>query len=258
MMRRIFLRISLALVFLSGASCVVAPPPGASASAPVPGPAARQIMLQRVSAIIVTGRDDVDRWVASRFSGPGEPGDADGGSAAPISPDGYFLTADHVLANARGRNIFVLYGRGGRLATHQARVVWRSPGSDLALLHIDAATPYFYQWTPPGRWLGTGHPVMHGGIATGFKSPPGKLRTAIGPESFMTGPRRFKIDIPLKPGDSGGPVLDGHGNLVGINSAVEFIIPMETAIFLDSEGNRPSVRKIDSIIKRDRARRGRP
>jgi hypothetical protein len=50
MMRRIFLRIALALVCLSGAACVVAPPPGASSAAPVPGPAARQIMLQRVSA----------------------------------------------------------------------------------------------------------------------------------------------------------------------------------------------------------------
>lgn len=254
-MRRISPWLALVITCLAGTACMVAPPPPVSSLAP--GQAARQIMVQRVSAIIVTHRDNVDHWVASRFAGPEEPGDADGGSAAPISPDGYFLTADHVLANARGRNVFVLYGRGGRLATHKARIVWRSPGSDLALLHIDAATPYFYQWTPPGRGLRPGHQVMHGGIATGFKSPPGKMRTGLAPESYFTGSRSFKIDIPLKPGDSGGPVLDGNGRLVGINSAVEFIIPMETAIFLDSEGNRPSVRQIESIMRRDRARRGR-
>jgi len=230
---------------------MVEPPPADPA---VPGPMARKIMLERISAVIVTTRDDVDRWVGNRFTGPNEPGDADGGSAAPISHDGYFLTADHVLANAHERNIFILYGRGGKLATHKARIVWRSPGSDLALLHIGVDTPFYYRWTPPGRWLGAGHHVIHGGIATGFKAPVGRLRTPLAPESGFTGSRQFKIDIPLQPGDSGGPVLDAYGSLVGINSAVEFIIPMETAIFVDSEGNRPSVRRIEAIMRRDRAR----
>jgi len=251
-MRRLLHWLVLTFLCFTATACVIAP--GPATDPVVPGPMARQIMLERVSAVIVTTRDDVDRWVANRFTGRNEPGDADGGSAAPISPDGYFLTADHVLANAPGRNIFVLYGRGGRLATHKARIVWRSPSSDLAMLHIDTDTPFFYQWTPSDRWLGSGHHVIHGGIATGFKSPVGKLRTPLAPEGWLTGARRFKIDIPLKPGDSGGPVLDAYGGLVGINSAVEFIIPMETAIFVDSEGNRPSVRQIDAIVRRDRAR----
>ena len=62
------------------------------------------------------------------------------------------------------------------------------------------------------------------------------------------------MDLPLQPGDSGGPVVDAHGGLVGINSAVEFLVPMETAFFVDSEGNRPNTRKIESIIQSDRAR----
>lgn len=251
-MRRLFHWLVLTIFCLTATACVVGPSPPPDPV--VPGPMARQIMLERVSAVIVTTRDDVDRWVTNRFRGPDEPGDADGGSATPISPDGYFLTADHVLANSRDRNVFVLYGRGGRLATHKARVVWRSSGSDIAMLHIDTTTPYFYQWTPPSRWLGSGHQVIHGGIATGFKSPVGKLRTPLAPERAFTSSRRFKIDIPLEPGDSGGPVIDAYGGLVGINSAVEFIIPMETPIFVDSEGNRPSVRQIEAIMRRDRAR----
>ena len=70
----------------------------------------------------------------------------------------------------------------------------------------------------------------------------------------MTGNRKFKIDIPLQPGDSGGPVVDAYGHLIGINSAVEFLVPMETAFFVDSEGSRPSVRKIDSLMLEDRLR----
>ena len=65
-------------------------------------------------------------------------------------------------------------------------------------------TPYYYDWTPPGEWLVTGHGIIHGGMATGFRTEPGRLRTALSPEGMFTGNRPFKIDIPLQPGDSGG------------------------------------------------------
>lgn len=206
---------------------------------------------------MVTDRHDLSRWVNRGFSVSNAPGDADGGSATPISPDGYFLTADHVLARMAGRNVFLLHGSGGRLIPTKARVVWRSESADLALLHIPAKTPNYYRWTAPGRWLPIGTGLIHGGIATGFKSEAGKLGTPIPPESGFSGTRRFKIDIPLQPGDSGGPVVDAYGNLVGINSAVEFLVPMETAFFVDSEGNRPNTRMIETLMEMDRARNGR-
>ena len=216
------------------------------------------MVAQRVSAVVVTERDDLGRWVSRGFEISQAPGDADGGSATPISPDGYFLTADHVLARMDGRNVFLLHGRDGRLIPIKARVVWRSESADLALLHIPAATPNYYRWTSPERWLPVGTGVIHGGISTGFKSEWGKLGSAIPPESPFTSNRRFKIDIPLQPGDSGGPVVDAYGNLVGINSAVEFLVPMETAFFVDSEGNRPNTRMVDSLVRNDRARNSRP
>ena len=96
--------------------------------------------------------------------------------------------------------------------------------------------------------------MIHGGIATGFKSGDGKLGTPLAPEGPFTGNRTFKMDIPLQPGDSGGPVVDAYGRLVGINSAVEFLVPMETAFFVDSEGNRPNIRTIDATMAQDRSR----
>ncbi len=235
-------------------ACSVSPPPDTVA----PSPATRQIVAERVSAVVVTDRKNLDNWVNRNFSASNAPGDADGGSAAPITPDGYFLTADHVLSRMAGRNVFLIYGQGGRLAPARARVVWRSESSDIALLHIPVKTPYYYQWTPPDRWLPAGTRVMHGGISTGFKSIDGKLGTSLAPEGTFTGSRKFKMDIPLQPGDSGGPVVDAHGRLVGINSAVEFLVPMETAFFVDSEGNRPNVSSLASTIAQDRSRnRGR-
>ena len=217
----------------------------------------RQIVAERVSAVVVTDRSSLDHWVNRNFVSSQAPGDADGGSAAPITADGYFLTADHVLSRMAGRHVFLIYGQGGRLVPTKARVVWRSEGDDLALLHIPVKTPYHYQWTPPDRWLAAGNVVIHGGISTGFKSGDGKLGTALAPEGAFTRSRSFKIDIPLQPGDSGGPVVDAYGRLVGINSAVEFLVPMETAFFIDSEGNRPNTRSIDALIQKDRARNDR-
>lgn len=231
-------------------ACSVSPPPDSVA----PGKIIRQIVAERVSAVVVTDHDSLDRWVNRNFATSQSPGDADGGSAAPISPDGYFLTADHVLARMAGRNVFLIYGQGGRLCPAKSRVVWRSASSDLALLHIPVKTPYYYQWTPADHWLAAGNGVLHGGISTGFKNGGGKLGTSLAPENPLTGTRKFKIDIPLQPGDSGGPVVDAYGHLVGINSAVEFLVPIETAFFIDSEGNRPNTRRIDALIQTDRAR----
>lgn len=215
---------------------------------------ARRMVAERVSAVVVTGRKDLGSWVNRDFVASQAPEDADGGSAAPIAADGYFLTADHVLSRLAGRNVFVIYGQGGRLAPSKARVVWRSESADIALLHIPEKTPFFYQWTPADHWLAVGTPLIHGGISTGFKSGQGKLNTAIPPENPFVRVRKFKMDLQLQPGDSGGPVVDAHGRLVGVNSAVEFLVPMETAFFVDSEGNRPNTRMIDKIIQKDRMR----
>ncbi|MEO5912980.1 MAG: serine protease [Luteolibacter sp.] len=246
-----FARVSLLLLMgLFAQSCAVPPKPDMVA----PGKATRQIVTERVSAVVVTDHQSLSRWVNRNFSTSQAPGDADGGSAAPLSDDGYFITADHVLARMAGRNVFLIYGQGGRLRPAKARVVWRSESADLALLHIPVKTPYFYQWTDPDKWLPAGTRLIHGGIATGFKSGDGKLGTSLAPEGPFTGTRKFKIDIPLQPGDSGGPVVDAYGRLVGINSAVEFLVPMETPFFIDSEGNRPNIRQIDGLIRSDRAR----
>ncbi len=79
-------------------------------------------------------------------------------------------------------------------------------------------------------------------------SPP----VSLPPTGPITRTRKFKIDIPLQPGDSGGPVVDATGGLVGINSAVEFLVPMETAFFVDSEASRPNPAMIESLIENDR------
>jgi len=230
-------------------SCTPPPPP---ANPEPPGERVYRSAARRIAAVVVSGREELGSWAGQRFSRGRAPRDADGGSAVPITADGYFLTAEHVLATAEGRNVFVVHGGGGRMTAHPARIVWRSPEHDLALLHVPIRTPEHYRWTPAGEWLPRGTPVMHGGIATGFDSSPGRLVSAVRPENAFSGAQRFKHDIPLEPGDSGGPVLDARGLLVGVNSAVEFLVPLETAFFIESEGNRPHLGRLRSLIESDR------
>ncbi len=235
---------ALALISCAGPSPRPDPKP--------PGREVYRIAAQRLSAVVISSRGELGPWVDSRFRSGRGPDDADGGSAIPVSPDGYFLTADHVLARAANRNVFIIHGQEGKLKSIKARIVWRSSSADLALLQAAIATPHYYEWTPTTAWLPAGTPVMHAGISTGFKSSPGKLITGFPPE----GHGRFKHDIPLEPGDSGGPVVDARGRLVGVNSAVEFLVPLETAFFIESEANRPNVRALQRIIERDRRNRG--
>jgi S1-C subfamily serine protease len=249
-MDNLFRKLAVAFIFSVTTACSVTEP--LQEKTQVPDQSTYQIIKERRTAVVVTGSKELGSWVNKKFSIASAPKDADGGSAAPITEDGYFLTADHVLADSNKKNVHIVYANGGRTLTCLARIVWRSSSDDLALLHIPKRTPYYYQWFTPERRILSGSSVIHGGIATGSKLSPGLMRTGLAPESFFTGSRAFKMDIPLEPGDSGGPVVDAYGRLIGINSAVEFLIPMETAIFMDSEGVRPNTRKIHDLIENDR------
>lgn len=247
-----FTRLSLAALSAASLSACSFTPPEPPPDTTPPSRAVLRQAASRLAAVVISSKDELSPWVESRFTQGKGPDDADGGSAIPISPDGYFMTADHVLTHSDGRNVFIIHGQEGPLRAAKARIVSRSASTDLAVLHIPVETPRYYTWSSPDRWLPAGTPVIHSGIATGFRSEPGKLITSI-PPGGRNG-ARFKHDIPLEPGDSGGAVIDAKGELVGVNSAVEFLVPLETAFFIESEANRPNVRALERLIETDRRR----
>lgn len=240
----------LPLALLS--SCAISPTPQVDRTPPDGRSLA--IASQRITALIVTKQSDITPWITAGFSSKGAPKDADGGTACPITPDGYFLTADHVVKNSRTHLVHVIYGRGSRMQTATARVVWRDAKNDLALLHAPLTTPNFYHFTSPQVTLPAGTPIFHGGITTGLKPNYGALSSDIPKQGGFGSAHRFRIDIPLKPGDSGGPILDARARLIGVNSSVEFLVPLETPIFTESQGIRPQVAQIFKLIEQDRRR----
>jgi len=242
-------RCALCLLLALVPACSIAPKPDTRQIRPE----VRHESMRWSSAVIVSHNPDWKPRPHMRKNVLAVPADAEGGSATPVTADGYFLSAHHVIDGYLDCTIYLCYGYESKW--RKARVVWSDEAADLVLLHVEMNSPGYYRWSDPAEWLPSGTRVFHVGIATAADKLSGKILSDLSPESPWTRNRLFKMDLPLKPGDSGGAVLDGRGNLVGINSAVEYLVPMETAFFVDSEASRPNIHELDRIIRLDRERK---
>jgi S1-C subfamily serine protease len=147
------------------------------------------------------------------------------GLSVGIDPDGYLLTAGHVL---RERN-FVVGWVDGRLEIRPARILLRSGprdgGVDLAVIRIDGKLDYWAHFgkAPARKDLvfavvcNRGHSGIGGELDLAGGAVLGGGRDATGRIDPM-----ISTDVPLWHGDSGGPLLSATGDLIGINSAIQF------------------------------------
>lgn len=170
------------------------------------------------------------------------------GSGFIISADGYVVTNNHVVS-ADGRNatiesITVTMPDGKE---YDAELVGRDPDSDLAVLKVSRGDPFpFVQFGDStkarvGDWIiAIGNPLGLGGTVTsGIVSA---LYRNVGPGGVGTGgafDRYIQTDASINRGNSGGPMFDLNGNVIGINTAIispnggsvgiGFAIPSEVA-----------------------------
>jgi TPR repeat protein len=134
------------------------------------------------------------------------------GSGAIVSAQGNILTAAHVVAGATQVVVVTLQGR------RSATVLQIDEANDIAVLKIEGG-PYVPLPITPSHGVRLGQAVATIGFPNveiqGFspKVTRGEISSIDG---AADDPREWQISVPVQPGNSGGPLLDNSGNLVGI------------------------------------------
>lgn len=141
------------------------------------------------------------------------------GSGFVITPDGYIVTNSHVVSNAK--NIEAVFTDGKRLS---AAVLGKDDSTDLAVIQVNASGLPFIAFGDSSV-LRVGQLVIAMGNPFGFQSTVSTgVVSALG-RSLRSQEGRLIENIiqhtaPLNPGNSGGPLLDSKGHVVGINTAI--------------------------------------
>jgi len=139
------------------------------------------------------------------------------GSGFFISPSGYIVTNNHVIADADTITVHTADDRA-----FKAHVVGRDPATDIAVVKVDGGPfPYvnFEDQAKPrvGDWVvAVGNPFGLGGTATAG------IVSALAREDVADSPLidYMQIDAPINKGNSGGPTFDVNGRVVGVNTAI--------------------------------------
>jgi len=139
------------------------------------------------------------------------------GSGFVIDPAGYVVTNNHVVANAA--EVTVIFSDNTHL---EAKIVGRDPKTDLALLKVTSDTPLTYvkfgdsDALKVGDWvIAVGNPFGLGGsVSAGIVSARGRNINAGPFDDFI------QTDAAINRGNSGGPLFNASGQVVGINSAI--------------------------------------
>ncbi|MFL6732398.1 MAG: Do family serine endopeptidase [Sphingomicrobium sp.] len=178
------------------------------------------------------------------------------GSGFIISPDGYIVTNNHLIQGVSGTGtVDTVTVTTTDRREYPARIIGRDETSDLALLKVEGRNLPYVQWGDStkarvGDWIiAIGDPYGVGSTVTaGIVSALHRGITGVGAYD-----RYIQTDAAINMGNSGGPMFDLDGNVIGINSAlisptgasvgIGLAIPAELAkpvIDALKKGQRPS------------------
>ncbi|MEJ7927714.1 Do family serine endopeptidase [Sphingobium sp. AN641] len=164
------------------------------------------------------------------------------GSGFLISADGYIVTNNHVVsAGAEGASVDSITVTMTNREEYPAKLVGRDPATDLAVLKISANKPLpFVKFGDStrarvGDWVvAIGNPFALSGTVTAG------IISAVHRATGGTYDKFIQTDASINQGNSGGPMFDMRGNVIGINSqilsptggnvGIGFAIPSEQAL----------------------------
>src|SRR5713226_7213843 len=168
-----------------------------------------------VVSIVSTVKPDPSRF----FSSPRPEQGA--GSGFVVDDKGYIVTNDHVVEGAS--QLRVTFSDG---TTVPARVIGHDAGDDLALLQVDVSADRLHalplgdssaiQIGQPA--IAIGNPFdLHNSVSSGIVSAVGRGRPAV---NGRTVPDKIQTDAAVNPGNSGGPLLDEQGEVIGVMTQI--------------------------------------
>ncbi|MBA5246826.1 trypsin-like peptidase domain-containing protein [Marnyiella aurantia] len=146
------------------------------------------------------------------------------GSGVIISPDGYIISNNHVVAGANKLEV-VLSNKKSYIAT----LVGTDPNTDISLLKVEEkGLPYLNfansDNVEVGQWvLAVGNPLgLNSTVTAGIISAKGRGIGILGGQGKASNPIEsfIQTDAAINPGNSGGALVNPNGDLIGINSAI--------------------------------------
>ncbi|MEK6643153.1 MAG: trypsin-like peptidase domain-containing protein [Planctomycetota bacterium] len=191
-------------------------------------PSALQETQDATEALVTKNTPSVVSIEVHRTPAIGSSAGQSAGAGVIVSPNGTIVTSEHVIADALSIHVTLHDGRRIR-----ARRLASDPRADLAVIQIDADNLLPAKWTDDPASLRRGHMVIAFGnplglSADGPSAPSIGLVSAIArplPDTFGQSEDRYYGDMiqctaPVGPGYSGGPLVDIHGRVVGILTAI--------------------------------------
>jgi len=202
-------------------------------------------LLDAYSRAVITVVDAVEPAVVSVAAGSKSGGNGieqmGSGSGVIIAPDGYILTNDHVVHGAAKLSVTLTNG-----TTLSSTLVGVDPATDLAVVRADGSGLPYATLGDSGS-LRVGQLIIAIGNPFGFQSTVSTgvvsaLGRALRSQQGRLIENIIQHTAPLNPGNSGGPLVDSRGRIVGINTAIiimaqgiGFSIPSDTAKWVVSQ-----------------------